>query len=161
MLADVTISLWLMMMSTWLIWSSDLIPGPDGFVRRFPKQHRPGSTTGPRGSSCLIVDIRRHERSLIKQQRRESYVEGKDGIESWFARYFSKVSEDCGELGIDAFSIYSVEFGGSTTLGNARGLGSSNSKCRFVDKHVKQDASWHSRLFRIVKYCSSSSSDRI
>jgi hypothetical protein len=66
----------------------------------------------------LIVDRRRRERSLIKRQRRESCVEGKDGVKSRFARYFSKVSEDCGELGIDAFSVYSVEFGGSTTLGD-------------------------------------------
>ncbi len=45
-----------------------------GFVWRFPKQHRPGPTTGPHGSSCLIVDMRRRERSLIKGQRQESFV---------------------------------------------------------------------------------------
>jgi hypothetical protein len=36
-----------------------------------------------------------------------------------FAQYFSKVLEDCGELGIHAFSVDRVEFGGSTTLGKA------------------------------------------
>jgi hypothetical protein len=98
---------------------------------------------------------------LIKRQWRESCVKGQEGVKSWFARYFSKVSEDCGELRIDAFSVDSVKFGGSTTLGDARGLGSTNSQCRFVDEHVKRDATLHSRYFRIVEYCSSSSSDWI
>jgi hypothetical protein len=90
---------------------------------------------------------------LIKRQWRESCVEGQEGVKARFARYFTKISEDCGELGIDAFSVYSVEFGGSTTLGDARRLGSSNSQCRFVDEHVKRDATLHSRYFRIVEYC--------
>jgi hypothetical protein len=141
--------------------SSDLIPVPNWFLRRFPKEHRPGPTTGPHGSSCLIVNIRWHERSLIKQQRREMCVEGQDGVKSRFARYFTKVSKDCGKLGIDAFSVYFVEFGGSTTLGDARGLGLPSSKCCFVDKHVKRDALLHSRHFRIIEYCSSSLSNRI
>jgi hypothetical protein len=55
----------------------------------------------------------------------------------------------------------SVEFGGSTTLGDARWLGSSRSKCRSIDENVKRDATLHSQYFRIVEYCSSSSSDRI
>ncbi len=150
-----------MMMSTWLIMLSDLIPVPNWFLRRFKKQHRPGPTTGPSRSSCLIVNVLRRERSLIKRQWRESCVKGQDGIESRFARYFTKVLEECGELGIDAFSVYSIKFGGSTMLGDTRGLGLSSSKCCFVDEQVKRDASLHSWHFRIVEYCSSSSSDRI
>jgi hypothetical protein len=46
-------------------------------------------------------------------------VKGQEGVKARFARYFSKVSEDCGELGINAFSVDSVKFGGSTTLGDA------------------------------------------
>jgi hypothetical protein len=98
---------------------------------------------------------------LIKRQRQESCVEGQEGVKARFTRYFSKVSEDCGELEFDAFSVDSVKFGGSTTLSDARRLGSSNSQCRFVNEHVKRDATLHSRYFRIVEYCSSSLRDRI
>jgi hypothetical protein len=69
--------------------------------------------------------------------------------------------EDCGELGIDAFSVDSVKFDGSTTLGDAQRLGLSRSQCRFVDENVKRDATLHSQYFWIVECCSSSSSDRI
>jgi hypothetical protein len=79
----------------------------------------------------------------------------------WFTWYFTKVSEDCGELGIYTFLVFTVKIGGSTTLGDARGLSSSNTKCRFLDEHVKRDALWHSWLFRIVEYSLSCSSDRI
>jgi hypothetical protein len=98
---------------------------------------------------------------LIKRQWQESCIKGQEGVKAWFSRYFSKVSEDCGELGIDAFLVDFIKFGGSTTLGDAQRLGSSNSQCRFVDEHYEQDATVHSRYFRIVEYCSSSSSDRI
>ncbi len=48
-------------------------------------------------------------------------MEREGSIESRFARFVPKLAEDGGKLGVHFLLIGSVEFGGSSVLGNARG----------------------------------------
>jgi hypothetical protein len=100
------------------------MPLPCRFDRAGLKQHGPGPITG---SQRLVVNQQRREQSLAERERQEARVECKGSIESWFARFVQKLTEDGRKLGVHFLLISSVKFGGSLALGEARG-------CRSLEK---------------------------